>query len=217
MLFEQEQSKGIGTARVGIVQHLFPKECAVQVAFPDLDDGSFVTYNLPVLQHGAGKKWSSYWMPAIGDQVLCVFLPHSPETGFVVGGFWAEVDELPTENENERRLVADNGDYCVYNADSRTFRVQAGETYVEIKDGEIKAGNGKEEALAIASKVKAELDGIKGALDELQRAFNSHVHSYTCGTAGLLVTTPAPEATPPTTAAHTYNAQEVNTSILKGE
>lgn len=213
MLFEQTTNKGIGTARVGIVQHLFPKECAVQVSFPDLDDGSFVTYNLPVLQHGAGKKWSSYWMPAIGDQVLCVFLPHSPETGFVVGGFWAEVDELPTENENERRLVADNGDYCAYSADSRTFRVQSNKTYVEIKDGEIRAGNGKEEALAIASKVKAELDGIKSALDAIQNTLNGHTHTYTCSYTGSTVSTSSPSSS----AAHTYSPSEVKTSILKGE
>lgn len=213
MFYEQKTNQGVGTARVGIVQHLFPKECAVQVSFPDIDDGSFVTYNLPVLQQGAGKRWSVYWMPAIGDQVLCVFLPHSPETGFVVGGFWAPVDEIPTEKEGDRRIVADNGDYCEYLAVSRTFRVQAGETYVEVKDGEIKAGNGKEEALAIASKVKSELDGIKSALDAIQNTLNSHTHSYTCSATGAT----APTTPPLSSSAHAYSPNNVNTSILKGE
>lgn len=213
-MFSSEQPKsGVGTARVGIVQHLFPKECSVQVSFPDVDDGSYVSIKLPVLQHGAGKTWTAYWMPAIGDQVLCVFLPHSPEEGFVVGGFYAPVDEPPTQAEGDRRLVIENGDYCEYLADSRTFRVQAGKTHVEIKDGEIKAGNGKEEALAIASKVKAELDGIKSALDAIQNTLNDHTHSYTCSYTGATVSTSSPSSS----AAHTYSPSEVKTSILKGE
>lgn len=213
-MFSIEQPKSsVGTVRVGIVQHLFPKECAVQVSFPDLDDGSFVTHKLPVLQQGAGKQWSSFWMPAIDDQVLCIFLSHSPETGFVVGGFYAPVDETPSQSETERRIVCDNGDYCEYLADSRTFRVQAGETYVEIKDGEIKAGNGNEEALAIASKVKSELDGIKSALDAIQNTLNGHTHSYTCSFTGATV----PTSTPLSSSAHTYSPSEVKTSILKGE
>lgn len=210
-MFSIEQPKsGVGTVRVGIVQHLFPKECAVQVSFPDLDDGDFVTHKLPVLQHGAGKQCASYWMPAIDDQVLCVFLPSSPETGFVVGGFYAPVDETPTQAEGDRRMVIENGDYCEYLADSRTFRVQAGETYVEVKDGEIRAGNGKEEALAIASKVKAELDEIKSALDAMDNAFKEHTHGSPAGA------TASPTVVPPYTG-HGYSPNNVNTSILKGE
>lgn len=217
LFLDMKNGPGLGALRVGIIKHIYADECAAQVQFPDIEEGEFVSFRLPVLQHGAGQAARAYWLPAEGDQVLCAFLPHAQEVGFVLGGFYAPGDAIPLKDATARRLEYENGDFCEYIEADRVFKLQVGSTYIEVKDGEIKAGSGAEEPLAIASKVKAELDGIKGALDELQRAFNSHVHSYTCGTAGPLVTMAAPSSTIPTTAAHTYAAQEVKTAIIKGE
>lgn len=217
LFLDLQTGPSLGALRVGIIKHIYADECAAQVQFPDLEDGEFVSFTLPVLQHGAGQTARAYWLPAEGDQVLCAFLPHAPESGFILGGFYAPSDAIPLSDATARRLEYENGDFCEYIEADRVFKLQVGSTYLEIKDGEIKAGNGSEEPLALASKVKAELDGIKGALDDLQSAFNSHVHSYTCGTAGPLLTLSAPASTKPTTAAHTYNAQEVKTAIIKGE
>ena len=79
--------------RVGRVVARYPEEAKVRVEFRDQD--RVVTYKLPVV---APRPCPSpcppgcclphiYRLPEIGDQVLCVFFPHGPEQGFVVGVF----------------------------------------------------------------------------------------------------------------------------------
>jgi phage baseplate assembly protein V len=67
----------------------------VRVTFEDRDD--MVSQPLAVLQRftGANKKIE---MPSLNEKVLCVFLPTGLEDGFVVGSFYDESNQPPSEN-----------------------------------------------------------------------------------------------------------------------
>lgn len=211
--WKEEQSGGIGVLRVGIVKHVYPEECAVAVSLPDVDDGDFVTFNLPVLQHCAGGKARGWWMPAIDDQVLCAFLPHAQDYGFVLGGFYAPDDTKPTSEAEDVALSFENGDYLHYKAQERTFECLVGQTHVKVSDGLVEAGNGQEQFVALAPDVKTQLDDIKKALDSLQDAFNNHTHNHTCAYSGAPIASLAPISK----ANHGYSVGEVAAKHVKAD
>lgn len=60
---------------IGNVSSLNPAQGTVRVTRPD--KGDKVTSDMAVLQRGT-KDSKDYWMPAVGDQVLCMQLPNFP-------------------------------------------------------------------------------------------------------------------------------------------
>ena len=71
------------------------------------DKGDKVTGELFVLQRGT-KETKDFWIPAIGDAVLCIQLPNfsgkGTGEGFVLGAFYSSVD-APVESSPEARSV----------------------------------------------------------------------------------------------------------------
>lgn len=210
-----EKPQGVGTLRVGVVKHTFPDECAVQVNFPDVDDGEFVTIKLPVLQHCAGNGARAWWMPSVDDQVLVGFLSNSPDNGFVIGGFYAPVDEMPSDDVADVSITMSNGDSIVYDASEPSLTATVGKTHVRIIDGEVTVGNGSEKFVALAPDVKSQLDGIKAALDALQNTYNAHTHQVS--TTGSSTAQTGLASATESTANHGYSVGDVASKVLKGE
>nr|DAL33575.1 MAG TPA_asm: baseplate assembly protein [Caudoviricetes sp.] len=81
---------------IGNVSSLNPAQGTVRVTRPD--KGDKVTSDMAVLQRGT-KDSKDYWMPAVGDQVLCMQLPNFSGSGvgdgFVIGAFYSTVDGVP--------------------------------------------------------------------------------------------------------------------------
>ena len=70
-----------------------------RVEFPDTTDSEgrpMVSGELQILQHKTHKD-KEYWMPDIGELVLCIFLGNGAEAGFILGAVFNERD-LPPEN-----------------------------------------------------------------------------------------------------------------------
>lgn len=93
-----------GVFRVGVVSSVNREMCRARVAFRD----KFVSAELPVLVQQS-EAMRDYWLPAVDEQVACVFLPFAPEVGFVIGGFYSDQDAIPegAEVEGERVIEAD--------------------------------------------------------------------------------------------------------------
>lgn len=212
--WKEETAGGVGSMRVGIVKHLYPNECAVEVHLPDVDDGEFVTFKLPVLQHGAGNKARAWWMPALNDQVLVCFLPYAPDFGFVLGSFYAPSDSMPTSSATDFSITFDNGDYLAYKASQRTFEAKVKQTHVKVSDGLVEAGNGSEKYVALAPDVKTQLDAIKLQFDAIATAFNAHTHI--CNAPTLPSGNPT-ASTPPTTIVNSYVVGNVAASHVKAD
>lgn len=93
--------------RVGVVSTVNRDKCRVCVTFPS-SRGGFQSGELPVMV-AASEAMRDYSMPAVDEQVVCVFLPNGPEAGFVLGSFYSDQDAIPdgAEAEGERVIEAD--------------------------------------------------------------------------------------------------------------
>lgn len=70
--------------RDGIVSSTDPSTMSARVTFPDRDN--LVSYPLEVITHGS-QDAKAYWMPNVGEQVLCLFLPNDDNLtqGYILG------------------------------------------------------------------------------------------------------------------------------------
>lgn len=77
------------------------------------DKAGKVTAELAVLQRGTATS-KDYWMPAVGDQVLCLQLPNFSGkgigAGFVLGAFYSTVDTPPGGVAASTRVLDHPGD-----------------------------------------------------------------------------------------------------------
>jgi len=73
------------TMHFGAVTEVNLADSTAKVKFLDLQ--GLESYWLPVLQLRAGGSSNSYWMPNIGENVVC-FLDENGEAGIIVGGIY---------------------------------------------------------------------------------------------------------------------------------
>ena len=106
--------------KIGEVSSINPAKCTARVVFAD-DDG-VVSYDLPILQKNTFKS-SDYWMPDVGEDVLCVFLPSGVEEGFILGSFYAGEIVPPESTEKRRTVVFEDGTKACYDKASHTLMV----------------------------------------------------------------------------------------------
>ena len=85
----------------GTVCALTPQAGTVRVCRED--KGNKVTNDLFVLQRGSSES-KDYWMPAIGDQVLCVQMPNFSGSG-VGDGFFSSTDAPPGGADASTRVI----------------------------------------------------------------------------------------------------------------
>ncbi len=101
--------------RVGRVSAVNGAKCRARVTFPDKED--VVSDELPVLQTGAAAT-AGYWVPEVGTQVLCVFLPnpsgHGLNAGFIVGAFYTEAAPPKESDPDVREIRFTDGSFIRY-------------------------------------------------------------------------------------------------------
>ncbi len=103
--------------RVGLVSSVNGATCSARVTFPDKDDldgKGLVSYELPIITIGSNGTLG-YWVPEVGTQVLCVFLPNPSgnglKDGFILGAFYSELNPPEETNPNVRCLKVPDGSY----------------------------------------------------------------------------------------------------------
>ena len=106
--------------RTGFVIELFPDKGKVRVEIRDAD--MIKTYQLPVLVHKT-RCDKDYWMPDLGEMVVCVFLPHGLHIGFVVGAFYNDKDVVPVENKDKRHIRFEDGAWMEYDRAAGVMQV----------------------------------------------------------------------------------------------
>lgn len=94
-----------GLIFVGIVSTIAPENGTVRVMLPDKDNRT--TDDLIVLQRGVVTS-KDYWLPEVGEQVLCMRLPNvsgnGPGTGYVLGSLYNAKDR-PVESVATNRSI----------------------------------------------------------------------------------------------------------------
>lgn len=112
--------------RVGRISSVNPETMTAKVTFPDKDN--MISANLHVLNRGS-KTCKDYYIPAIDEQVLCIFLPNAggkgSSTGFILGSFFSVADSPVKTGEGIRRVDFGDGSYVEHDASSGNITVHA--------------------------------------------------------------------------------------------
>lgn len=93
----------------------------VRVVFGDRQN--MVSYDLSVIvqQSQDNKDW---WMPDVGEQVVCLFLPNGNAQGFVLGSFYSDVDMPPVSDPNKRHIRFEDGTSVEYDRSTHTMTIE---------------------------------------------------------------------------------------------
>lgn len=101
-IFNQGTGDNSGSfMRLGEVTSIDFANVKVRVTFDD-EDGMTSNW-LPVMQRNTIAN-QDYWLPDIGEDVVCVFFKEGAEDGFVLGSIYAG-DVKPPENNGDKRTV----------------------------------------------------------------------------------------------------------------
>ena len=98
--------------RVGFVVEQIPEEAKVRVEFRDADMIETFKFAVLVPQTRCNKDW---WLPDLGEQVLCICLPYGLERGFILGSFYNLQDVPMTFDPEKRRVNFLDGGWLEYN------------------------------------------------------------------------------------------------------
>lgn len=86
-------SQAIGV--IGVITRLQPENCRAKVNI-EVPNGQFESDWLGVVQRSAAAaRDADYWMPSVGDRVLCL-LDDRRESGFILGGFYTQEQPQPS-------------------------------------------------------------------------------------------------------------------------
>lgn len=97
--------------KVGRVVAVDETTARVRVELPDCD--GMVTYWLQIAVPKTQKD-KFYWIPDIGEQVLCVFLDHGLEHGFVIGALYSKEESVPVSNKDKFHIKFSDGTIIEY-------------------------------------------------------------------------------------------------------
>lgn len=158
----QADNEGLGEAlkqaiRVGVVTSTDPAAGTVRAKLTDAD--ALITYPLRVLNHKTLDD-KTYWMPDIGEHVLCLFLPYGAEQGFVVGAFYSEADKVPVESQDKHHRIYKDGTWHEYDREGHKLHgnVKGEVDYTIDKDVTIKVKENVSITIKGDCSIKAEGD-----------------------------------------------------------
>lgn len=106
--------------RIGEVSSVDPAKCTARVVFDD-EDG-YVSNDLPIVQRNT-QNTKDFWLPAVGEDVVCLFLPCGEEDGFILGSFYADEIEPPTSSGTKRYTEYPDGTVTEYDWESHELTV----------------------------------------------------------------------------------------------
>ena len=119
--------------RVGVVTSTDPVNATCRVTFEDKNN--LVSGDLRILHRGSVST-KDYWMPAINDEVVCIF-PTNDENycdGFIVGTLFNDKDKPNANKQEITRIDFSDGTFIEHNAKSRTLKIEcAGNIYIKGK------------------------------------------------------------------------------------
>ncbi len=126
--------------RTGKVTSINYRECSARVEFDDAPGN--ISKELKVLSTNSNKS-KDYYMPSLEEDVICIFLPHAPSVGFIIGSYYSGKN-LPDESGKVRYIFFPDGTRLKYDLETQILEVDCvGE--IQIKSGKIISIEAQEE------------------------------------------------------------------------
>lgn len=106
--------------KIGKVSAVYPERCTAKVLFEDIDK---VSSELPIVVRGS-QNTKDYWLPSIGEQVLCVFLQGTlTRAGFIIGSLFNDEDVPPVQDKDKRHIKFEDGTYLEYDIKNKILTI----------------------------------------------------------------------------------------------
>lgn len=96
--------------KCGVVESFNAENGTAKVVFKDI---SIKSYDLPIMVKQTLKN-KDYWIPDIGEPVICIFLPTGIESGFILGSYYNKKNLVPATDQNKRVIKFEDGSYIEY-------------------------------------------------------------------------------------------------------
>lgn len=107
--------------RVGRVSAVDPASATARVVFEAQD---LVSYDLPVLQRQTLRN-KDYYLPDVGEHVVCIFLPTGNAEGFVLGAIYSDEDQPPVSSPDKRIVQFEDGTRIEYDRSTHALTINA--------------------------------------------------------------------------------------------
>lgn len=107
--------------RVGRVSAVDPARATARVVF---EAQEVVSYDLPVIQRQTLRN-KDYYLPDVGEHVVCIFLPTGNADGFILGAIYTDEDQPPASSQDKRVVQFEDGTRIEYDRASHTLTVNA--------------------------------------------------------------------------------------------
>lgn len=133
-LLEMEDENGRELVKVGEVSSVDYENGTARVVFDD--EEGFVSNDLQVLQRNTQDN-QDFWMPDVGEDVVCLFLPNGMEDGFIVGSFYADEITPPESGENKRYVKFKDESEIEYDWEKHRLFARVGKTQVEVTENSV--------------------------------------------------------------------------------
>lgn len=112
--------------RLGVVSSKNPSNMTVRVVFDGKEN--LVSAELPVLNRGS-QQVKDYWLPDVGEQVVCLFLPNSNgngvNEGYVLGSHFSMRDAPVMTGDGIRRIDFGDGSYVEHDRSNGNLTIHA--------------------------------------------------------------------------------------------
>ena len=105
--------------RVGVITNVYPEKGTVRVKLVDVDDQ--ISYELPVI-FAKTHKDKAYYMPDVGEHVVCLFSGQGLEQGFVLGAIYSRADTVPVASNDKFHLRFEDGTWIEYDKKEHILR-----------------------------------------------------------------------------------------------
>lgn len=109
--------------RTGIVSSVNEEKCTARVTFQDKDN--MTSAEVSPLCRGSMKN-KDYWLPDIGEQVVCLFLPNDKNLseGWVLGTYFSNPDPPQKGSIDDRIFDFGDGTHISYSRKTHELNIQ---------------------------------------------------------------------------------------------
>lgn len=148
-MFAEQENSFADLVKVGEVSSVNHKNGTVRVAF---DDEDYVSGDLQVLQKNTLEN-GDFWMPDVGEDVVCVFILNGNGDGFVLGSFYADEVSPPIKGKTKRYVKFKDDAEFVYDWEAHKLKAKIGKTLIEATEDSVQVSG--------SSKVKVSVPDIE--------------------------------------------------------
>ena len=112
-----------GMIRTGTVSAVYPENGTARVVFDDKDDTTSPELHIVHRFSGTNKD---YWVPDIGDQVVCIFANNDTNfsTGWILGSYFTATHPPQVASPDIMRLDFADGSFLEYNRGNSSLTIK---------------------------------------------------------------------------------------------